>query len=163
MTPVLGQTATDVKPWARVAILLVSLTAACALSVRLTGSIVPTRTGDVLVFQNALLLVVLGSTILEYKFTAPADAVVNSLAGIVTLVSVYADSPTIGWWCVFDYCAAVFILATVCTAVSSGPMLSGWQRLIAKITYPPAVVFGSPGSLLSRLPFWGLHVLRCSI
>jgi hypothetical protein len=60
-----------VAPWSRVLILIAALVAACLLSYSITGSILPEEPGAVLVFQNALLLVVLGSALLEYKFTAP--------------------------------------------------------------------------------------------
>ena len=108
-----------VAPWARVLILISAMIVACLLSLRLTGSLVPISAGDALIFQNALLLVVLGSAILEHKFTKPADSVVNFLMGIVTLVTVYPVAPRLMWWVVTAYCGMVLALATVCTAVSS--------------------------------------------
>src|SRR5436189_160516 len=80
---------TTVTPWARVSILVLTLAAACVLSYVLTGTIVPTSPADALIFQSTLLFVVLGSAILEHKFTRPADSVVNALMGVISLVTVY--------------------------------------------------------------------------
>jgi len=79
----------NVRPWVRVTILSVFLVAACFVSYIVTGSIVPIDSRDALIFQNALLFIVLGSAVVEHKFTKPADSVVNSLMGLVTLVTVY--------------------------------------------------------------------------
>src|SRR2546425_12568376 len=112
-------------PWARVGILIVALSAAGLASWWLTGSVVPKRSQDSLIFQSGLLLVVLGSAILENKFTRPADSVVNGLAGMVALVTVYSVASRLSWFLVFAYCLVVFVLALACCLVSTGPDLSG--------------------------------------
>ena len=145
-----------VAPWARVLILVSALIITCLLSLRLTGSLVPISAGDALIFQNALLLVSPGSAILEHKFTRPADSVVNSLMGIVTLVTVYPVAPRLMWWVVTAYCGMVLALATVCTAVSSGPTLTGWRATIAQLTYHPAVLLGKARLLYAVLFLFGV-------
>jgi hypothetical protein len=131
-----------VQPWTRVAIMLAALASALALSRLLTGSYVPESPADALIFQNALLLVVLGSAISEHKYTKPGDSVVNGLMGLVTLVTVYDVADPLGWWIVAGYCVAVFATASVCTIASTGPDVSGWRQSVASFTYRPAVVFG---------------------
>src|SRR5438128_5858800 len=111
----------SIAPWSRVLILTGSLIALCSLSNKITGSIIPTTQGDALIFQSALLVIVLGSAVIEHKFTKPADSLVNALMGMVTLITVYGSAPRIGWWVVFSYCAIVLLLATICIAVSAGP------------------------------------------
>lgn len=147
-------------PWVRVLIMLVALSAGAGLSYVITGSTLPTNPKDALLFQNGLLLVVLGSALIEYKFTKPADSVVNSIAGMMTLLGVYYLSPTTAWWAVFGYCAAVFVAGTVCVAVSSGPQMKPWQRRIANLTYRPAVFFGRARLLFSVLFLFALFAFR---
>jgi hypothetical protein len=139
-----------------VAVLSFFLFAACIVSYLVTGSIVPSDSRDALIFQNALLFVVLGSAIIEHKFTRPADSVVNSLMGLVTLITVYRVAPSTGWWAAFSYCGAVFIASVACVASSSGPEQTGWQRTIASVTYRPAVVFGKARVLFSVLFLFGV-------
>ena len=102
-----------------------------------------------MVFQSTLLFVVLGSAVLEHKFTKPADSVVNSLMGMVSMVTVFGIAPREPWLLVFGYCAVVFAFALVCTMVSASPETTGWRRTIADWTYRPAVVFGRARLLYS--------------
>ena len=48
-----------VLPWVRVVILVVSLIAMGVISLLLTGSVLPENPREALIFQNALLLIVL--------------------------------------------------------------------------------------------------------
>lgn len=139
----------QVAPWTRVAILLTATTAAIGFAKYLTGSYIPTDPRYALIFQNALLLVVLGSAVLEHKFTKPADSVVSGLMGGITLVSVYGMTDPVCWWIVTGYCAAVFVTATACTVASTSKDVRGWKRKLADITYRPAVVFGRARVLFS--------------
>ncbi len=145
-----------VKPWSRVAILSFFLVVALLLSNYLTGSFLPTDPKQSLIFQGSLLLIVLGSAVLEHKFTKPADSAVNAFMGIVTLIPVYRATPSLIWWCVFTYCAGVFALAVTCVAVSSGPHISDRQQAVARFTYRPAVILGSARILYSILFLFGL-------
>jgi len=163
MTATQFDKANAIAPWARVSIMLVATALMLILSRVLTGSYIPEDPTHAVVFQNGLLLIVLGSAIIEYKYTKPADSVVNALAGIITLMTIYHVVPALGWWIVFGYCLLVFCLALTCVAVSSGRHLSGTQRAIASFTYQPAVLFGSARILFSVvflfavLTFYGLQ------
>ena len=67
----------SVAPWVRVLILMVATAAAALIAREYTGSYLPAEPRDALLFQNALLLIVLGSALLERHYTKPADSVVN--------------------------------------------------------------------------------------
>ena len=144
------------SPWVRVAILLVSLVSIGFIALLITGSVLPDRPEDALIFQNALLLVVLGSAILEPYFTKPADSMINALTGIITLVGVYHVAPTYAWWGVFLYCVFVFVIAALCVASSSSTRLAGWQRALNRFTYKPSVFLGKSRLLYSILFLFGL-------
>ena len=157
------------QPWTRVVILLASLAVIAFISRFTTGKFLPTDPKDALIYQNALLLIVLGSALLEYKFTKPADSAINGLMGMLTLLPVYG-LPSMGlWWLVFLYCGLVFVLAMTCVAVSSGPVLTGWRERLANLTYRPAVVFGKARVLFSVvflyavLSFYGIQSERTAI
>ena len=126
------------------------------ISWRYTGSPLPKKPREALVFQNALLLIVLGSALLEHHYTRPADSVVNSLMGLVTLMTVYDEAPRVPWLLVSGYCSVVFLLGTLCVAVSSGSGLLGWRGWVAGHTYRPAVILGSSRVLFSIVFIAGL-------
>ena len=141
----------NVQPWTRVVILLAGLAAILLISRLVTGEFLPTDPKDAVVFQNALLLIVLGSALLEYKFTKPADSAINGLMGMLTLVPVYGLPNKSAWWFAFAYCAAVCTAAMICIAVSSDPFFTGWRRRVADTTNRLAVVFGRSRVLFSFL------------
>jgi hypothetical protein len=145
-----------IAPWSRIAILLFSLAIGCGLSYLLTGSLVPIRPQEALIFQSTLLFVVLGSAVLEHKFTRPGDSAVNALMGMVTLVTVYGAAPIRSWWLVFTYCLIVFLLAITCSVVSTEPELRGWRHTIARFTYHPAVFLGRARLLYSVVFLFGV-------
>ena len=116
----------SVAAWVRVAILLLATGSALALSYLHTGDILPKRPEHSLIFQNALLLVVLGSAVIEFKFTKPQHALVNGLMGVVTLLTVYGYAPSRPWWIAFAYCSLVFVSALVCVGLSSPAPVRGW-------------------------------------
>jgi len=146
----------QIRPWSRVAILIFFLGLAVIISHHLTGSFLPSDPKQALIFQGSLLLIALGSAVLEHKFTKPADSAVNALMAIVTLIPVYGATPTLAWWLVLIYCCVVFSLALICVAVSSGPDLSDTQRLIASTTYRTSTTLGSARLLYSILFLFGL-------
>ena len=139
----------QILPWVRILILVSALVCICAISYKTTGSIIPLNPKDGVIFQNALLLIVLGSALLEYKFTKPADSALNGLLGCITLITVYRFAPATAWWMVFTYCLIVFVMATTCVAVSSGPNIGGWRAKAATYTYRPSVVLGRARVLFS--------------
>jgi len=74
------------KPYIRVLILITSTVALGVIYYFTTGELIPSDTKDIIVFQNALFLIILGSSIIEYKFTKPADALVEFDNGL-TIIS----------------------------------------------------------------------------
>lgn len=139
------------QPWTRVLILVCSLIVLCVLSLHVTGHWIPTDTRDSVIFQNALLLIVIGNALLETRFTKPADSAVNGLMAMLTLVPVYGLPNLSFWWVMFTYCAAVCALGLTCVAVSSGPAMVGWRAKVANVTHRPAVVFGKARVLYSAV------------
>jgi len=98
----------SVKPWVRLIILLVGLILLCSVSYYINGSIFPPDNASANIFQGGLLLVILGSLFLEDKFTRPADAVVNALTGIISLITVSPTQAGTHWNLIFIYCGIVF-------------------------------------------------------
>jgi len=138
-----------VAPWSRVVIMLAGLVILFGLSWLFTGAMLPSKLEDSLVFQSALLMIVLGSAIIESKFTKPADSLVNSLMAILTLIPVANVSPAPAWHLVFGYCLIVLLLSVVCVSISSGPGLTGWKETARRITYKPSVLLGRARLLYS--------------
>jgi hypothetical protein len=145
-----------VAPWVRVLILLIATIGIVLLSKKFTGSFIPVDQKHALIFQNALLLIVLGTALLEHHYTKPADSVVNSMMGGITLLSVYGIAPTVPWIIVFGYCFFVFVISITCVAVSSGTSVEGWKRKLANLTYRPAVVLGRSRILFTVVFISGL-------
>lgn len=137
-------------------IVLLATSVVAWISFQFTGSLVPEDPEEALLFQGALLLVVLGSALLEHHYTKPADSVVNSLMGIVTLLTVYGQAPRVAWLIVNGYCVVVFVLSTACVAVSSGPDVVGWKKWLADHTYRPSIVFGQSRVIFTILFLAGL-------
>lgn len=112
------------KPMIHVFIMLIGLLCTLLISWKFTGSPLPQDSKHSLIFQNALLLIVPGSAILEYFLTKPADSMINSLMAGITMFGVYHVSPPQECWVVFSYCLVVFLISTVCVA-TSGRRISG--------------------------------------
>lgn len=145
-----------VAPWVRIGIMLLATCVIAILAYYFTGSVLPHDPKEALIFQNALLLVVLGSALLEHHYTKPADSLVNSLMGLITLLSVYSQAPKLPWAFIAVYCAMVLLLSTTCVAVSASASISGWQDKLSNLTYHPAVVFGRARFLFSLVFLSGL-------
>lgn len=139
----------SVSPWVRVFVLILATSIAAIIAKIYTGNYLPTDPREAIVFQNALLLIVLGSAVLERYYTRPGDSVVNSLMGLITLLSVRGIAPEMPWIIVTGYCATVFALSVVCVSVSSGPNIEGWREKVARLTYRPSVVLGRSRTLFS--------------
>jgi uncharacterized protein len=129
-------------PWARVTIALVALATAMGISRWQTGEVVPSEPEAAIVFQSGLLLVVLGSTLLEQHYTKPANAVVNSLAALVSLVTVYNVAPRPAWLLVAFFMAAVLAISLTSVVASTGPSIAGRRQRLARITYDISSVLG---------------------
>ncbi|WP_233962530.1 ATP-binding protein [Shewanella indica] len=145
------------KPMVRVFIMLVGLLCALLISWKFTGSPLPQDSKYSLIFQNALLLIVLGSAILEYFFTKPADSMINSLMAGITMFGVYHVSPPLAWWVVFSYCLVVFLISTVCVATSGGRISGDIASIVNSRLYRPAIVLGRSRLIFSIVFLFGVY------
>lgn len=147
---------TNIAPWMRVVIMIAATIAIALIAYAFTGTILPVEPREALIFQNALLLIVLGSAILEHHFTKPADSLVNSLMGFITLLTVYGVAPTGAWLLSAGYCFIVFLLSASCVATSTHKGQEGWKAAVANWTYRPSVVFGKSRVIFSIVFLSGL-------
>lgn len=136
--------------------MLLALAGAATLSRVVTGSFVPTEPGASLVFQSGLLLVVLGSALIEQYFTRPAEAAVNSLAAFVSLMTVFSVAPRSSWLLVSAYVLTVLGLALTCVVASEGAHVSGTRQRLAEWTYTPATYFGRARLIHSVVFLYGV-------
>ena len=148
---------THTKPMVRVVIMLIGLLTALLISWKYTGSPLPQDAKIALVFQNALLLIVLGSAVLEHFFTKPADSMINSLMAGITMFGVYHTSPALAWWVVFSYCFIVFIISTICVATAGRQMTGSLGFIINSRLYKPAIVLGKARVIFSVVFLFGLY------
>ena len=149
-----------IAPWVRVSILIVSIVVIFILSRIFTGYFIPKDARDTLIFQDALLLIVIGVALLEKFYTKPADSMVNSLMGIVTMISVYNLAPKLAWWLVFSYAGLVFLLATTSTAIYSFEVQNPKWHRIANIAYTPAVILGQARIMYSVLFLFAVFAFK---
>lgn len=145
------------KPMVRVFIMLAGLLCALLISWKFTGSPLPQDSQYSIVFQNALLLIVLGSAILEHFFTKPADSMINSLMAGITMLGVYHVSPTLAWWVVFSYCVFVFFISTVCVATSGRRGSGDTVSVVNSRLYKPAIVLGRSRLIFSIVFLFGIY------
>lgn len=145
------------KPMIRVLIMLIGLLCALLISWKFTGSPLPQDSKYSLIFQNALLLIVLGSAILEHFFTKPADSMINSLMAGITMFGVYHVSPPLAWWVVFSYCLVVFLISTVCVATSGGRISGDVASVVNSRLYRPAIVLGRSRLIFSIVFLFGVY------
>ena len=138
-----------IAPWVRIVVLVLSTFIAAIIAKTYTGHYLPVEPREAMVFQNALLLIVLGSALLERYYTKPADSVVNSLMGLVTLLSVRSIAPEVPWNLIAGYCTITFVLGVICVSVSSGAHIDHWREKVAQLTYRPSVVLGNSRLLFS--------------
>lgn len=138
-----------VSPWVRVVIMVVGTGVVALLSLAHTGSVLPKQPQDIAIYQNALLLIVLGSALLEYKFTKPVDATINSLMALITLITVYGMTPAVFWWMIVGYCGAVFLLSVTCISISVGENMSETLRRVANLTFRVSTRIGQARLLFS--------------
>ena len=145
------------KPMVRVFIMLVGLLCALLISWKFTGSPLPQDSKYALIFQNAMLLIVLGSAILEHFFTKPADSMINSLMAGITMFGVYHVSPALAWWVAFSYCLVVFLISTICVATSGGRVSGDIASVVNNRLYKPAIVLGRSRLIFSIVFLFGVY------
>jgi Helicase HerA, central domain len=146
----------QVKPWVRIFILFLAVAVISFLAKKITGSFIPEDPFENMIFQGALFMVVFGSTVQEFFYTSPAESMVNSFMGMITLLPVYRVSNKYLWWIFFGYCTLIFILGVLCTGLSNSKEMPENQKNILEKIYHPVVIFGRARILYSILFLFGL-------
>jgi hypothetical protein len=144
-----------VNPMIRVVIMLLGLMVLSWLSIYHTGEPFPKDPKLALIFQNALLLVVLGSSILEPYFTKPADSMVNTLMASITMLGVYIATDDIFWWLIFIYCVSTFCISFICVS-TSGNRENRLLNFVNRFTYNPAIYLGKARLIFSVVFLYGI-------
>jgi hypothetical protein len=146
----------DIKT--RLLFLVITLFLLGLISFTTTDEVIPTNSQQANIFQNGILLVLLGSLLLEDKFTKPVDVIVNGIASTISLISVYGSTSGAWWWVVFTYCLVVLLLGGVCI-VTGTTEHSTWNKvnnvsLILSKRYGSAHVIFSIVFLFSVFTFY---------
>lgn len=170
-----------VHPVVRGGLLLGSLLALVVISWTTTGGPLPTDENDVLLVQSSLLLVVLATLVSERFFTGPADAFLNSLSALLTVLPQWSTAPRPAWWTLVGFLGLVFLAALVSLLLQAGSSeraskpwilrlqavsyhfssVLGRARVVFSVVFLTAIAFflDKPGPLAtSLLVFWGVYV-----
>uniref|UniRef100_UPI00286AF695 hypothetical protein n=1 Tax=Salinibacterium sp. TaxID=1915057 RepID=UPI00286AF695 len=158
-------------------ILGIAVTVLGAISWRTTGQIIPSKPSDALLLQSSILLVALGSLLLEKYFTAPADALVNSFTALITILPLLSSVPFGAWIAVAGYLAIVMAAAIACLVLQSnghtrseGATMAvayliaskfGKAQVVFSVVFLAALFFFTKAEselALSLLVFWGLYL-----
>lgn len=129
-------------PLIRLSIVVLSVVVLAVIARWSTGSFVPSDSLESILFQNALLLVVLGSSLLETHFTKPAEGLVNSLTALITLTGVYSVAPRAPWLLVAGFLVFVLVASAICVALQSRQSSSRGLDGLAAVTYRLAITLG---------------------
>ena len=165
------------KPGVRLAIALLALCVLAVIAKVLTGQLIPTEPREALLFQSSLLLVVLGSSVIEQHFTKPAEALVNALTAFITLVAIFPIAPKSAWWTISAFLGALFVVALVCIGLqnSGGKRTAsrtqrvtylissrlGQARIVFSVVFIGAIAFFYEDQTtvsLTLLVFWGIFM-----
>lgn len=140
----------DLHKHTRGILLVAFLVGLVVLAKMLTGQWFP-RSGDAFWFQPLLLLVILGSFLLEVHFTRPADVVANGLAVVVTLLAFrgaddrfVASEPILYGGLVLVGLALLAILL-----VNNARPKEHWRNRLSRVCYEISVFFGQARVLFS--------------
>jgi len=134
----------------RVFFLIFSVTLLLALHRILTGSWVPTSSDTTFVFQNLILMIVLGSLLIESKFTKPADALVNSIAVTITLLSVRSPLRFIAWDANLAFALVVFLFSIISIVFGESDESSKTiKKKVARFAYGFSTFFGRSNLIFS--------------
>ena len=134
----------------RIFFLLLTTALAIILHRILTDSWLPTNSNTTFVFQNLILIIVLGSTLIEAKFTKPVDALVNSFMVLITLISVREPTKFIAWDFNLLYAAIIFLLSIISIVLGSEDESQNTVRnRIARFCYGISTFFGRSNLIFS--------------
>lgn len=127
----------------RIAFLIIAIFLVIILHRLLSGSWVPNNSNITFVFQNLLLMIILGYSIVESKFTKPVDALMNSILVIIALLSLRSPNQYIAWKINLIYACIIFF-ASLTSILLSSEVESNFsiKNRIARIFYTIAIIFG---------------------
>jgi hypothetical protein len=138
-------------PLVRLSIVLVGVVMLATIAYVGTGSVVPNDPLDAILFQNALLLIVLGSALLETHFTKPAEGLVNSLSALITMVGVLGTAPRAPWVLVSSFLGLVFVASLICVSLQSRVRTNRTIDATAAVTYRLSITLGSARIVFSAV------------
>lgn len=134
----------------RLVFFVFTLLALVAIHRWLTGNWYPAESSTSFVFQNLILMVVLGSLIVEPNFTKPSDALVNSLAVLITLASVKDRTTYILWGVNSGYALAVFVFSLIAIILGQKEeSATSARNKAARFFYSFAIFFGKSNLIFS--------------
>ena len=167
----------EVRPRVRVLILGVAVATLGLIALVTTGQVVPSEPSEALLVQSSVLLVVLGSLLLEKYFTAPADALVNTFTALITILPLLPFVPLGAWALVAGYLLVVMGAAITCMSLQSrgssrnqGPVMAlsylvasklGKAQVVFSVVFLAALFFFTSAQTplaLALLVFWGLYL-----
>lgn len=134
----------------RLCFFIISISLVILLHKFLTQSWLPTNTNTTLVFQSLVLMIVLGSTMVETKFTKPVDALTNSLLVIITLLSIREPSEFIAWDLNMLYAVLVFIFSLISMILGNEKeSTQSIMNRIARFAFKLSTFFGKSNRIFS--------------
>lgn len=173
------QRSSEASATTRVGILILGGLSVAAISWVSTGALLPADEVEALMVQSGLLLVMLGSTIIERHFSTPAEALVNSLTGLISVVAVARFVQDLPFWCLVGYLLVILFASMVTVARQNRSRAESLQprwarfafrlcselgraRVLFSVVFLTSVIFfvADPSSPLTRLlvVFWGLYL-----
>ena len=127
----------------------ISLIVLVIVSWTTTGAILHSDNQLANIFQSGLLLIVLGSILLEDKFTKPVDALVNSLTSFISLLGIYGTSAKLLWLVLLFYSIGIFV-ASLTNLLTIETIHENWKR-INRLSYFISKNFGKAQVIFSML------------
>lgn len=135
----------QVTPGVRAGLLVLALVVLVAISWAYTGRPIPEDPAQILLFQSSLLLVVLGTLVLERYFTGPGDALVNALGALLTILAYRNSENAALWGMLVLYLCLVLVAAFVALILQRGrgePAGKAWVVRIQSACYQISSVLG---------------------
>lgn len=123
------------------------------LSQHLFNTVLPTDSQQSMIVQGGILLILLGSLVLEDKFTKPTDAVINALSVLISVVPVYNSNPS--FWAVPGiYALLVLTTGLSCILLGLPEETDGAKKVASRVLYKLATTLGK-----ARVIFSGIFLM----
>jgi hypothetical protein len=134
----------------RIFFLILSIILAIIIHKILTNSWSPTDSKTTFIFQNLILMIILGSTLIEDKFTKPVDALINSFMVLIALISVRKPIYYIAWNGNMLYAGIVFLFSIISIILGSEEdSVNTARNRIARFSYHISTFFGRANLIFS--------------